>query len=61
MGLDGLDAEFSLPPPPAAGVRRADEAEKGLRVSGREAAAAAVALPPPRSLRREDMGAAMQG
>ena len=56
VGLDGLDAVFSFPPPPAAAAvdRRADdEMEKGLGVSGR--VAAAVALPPPRSLRREDI------
>lgn len=60
VGLAGLDAEFSLPAA-AAVVRRADEEmEKGLGVSGREAAA--LAPPPPRSLRREDMaGVAMQG
>ena len=52
----GLDAVFSFPPPPAAAavVRRADdEMEKGFGVNGR--VAAAVALPPPRSLRREDI------
>lgn len=57
VGLAGLDTVFSLPAA-AAVVRRADEEmEKGLGVSGREAAAVAVALPapPPRSLRREDM------
>lgn len=55
MGLDGLDAVFSFPEAAAAAVvRRADdEMEKGFGVSGR--VAAAVALPPPRSLRREDI------
>lgn len=55
VGLDGLDAVFSFPAAAAAAVvRRADdEMEKGLGVSGR--VAAAVALPPPRSLRREDI------
>ena len=53
VGLDGLDAVFSLPAA-AAVVRRADdEMEKGFAVSGR--VAAAVTLPPPRSLRREDI------
>jgi len=53
VGLDGLDAVFSFPAA-AAVVRRADDKmEKGLGVSGR--VAAAVALPPPRSLRREDI------
>jgi hypothetical protein len=52
VGLDGLDAVFSFPA--AAVVCRADdEMEKGFGVSGR--VAAAVALPPPRSLRREDI------
>lgn len=58
VGLAGFDAKFSLPAATAAAVvRRAEEEmEKGLGVSGREAAAAAVALPPPsRSLTREDM------
>jgi len=57
VGLDGLDAVFSFPAAAAAAaavVRRADdEMEKGFGVNGR--VAAAVTLPPPRSLRREDI------
>jgi hypothetical protein len=54
-GLDGLAVEFSFPAA-AAGIRRADdEVEMNLGVSGRVAAAVPMALPPPRSLRREDM------
>jgi hypothetical protein len=66
--LEGLDAEFSLPPAEAAaeGVRREAEEERGsgLGVSGRGAVAVAgltplLPPPPPRSLRREAMAGAL--
>jgi hypothetical protein len=53
VGLDGLAAKFSFPAA-AAVVRRKDEEEMDLGVSGRVAADVSVAMP--RSLRREDMG-----
>jgi hypothetical protein len=67
--LEGLDAEFSLPPAEAVaaeGVRREAEEERGngLGVSARGAVAVAGFTPlppppPPRSLRREAMAGAL--